>query len=339
MKLNKSVALLLCTVASIFALPSFYKLTVKSNLPLDPGSSSRLLTASRWSSLPTLPKNVKEKAVEAPQSRQINSALITMITDSTYPLHVRAAALRKVLASGTRTEVLNVLFSLANPERTFDFETTMLCAEFTSPMSTVALDAVVDLLGGLAGKTPPPNALPTELTDGMRKGLQSQNDMDQVGQAMERAWRNASPDLKQGLESLEIPAFYAIRTATLITDEPGEALLWMARLETCAHPRTPDSILALALDPAMSIAELSSVLYNWSQRYSMPETALMLTHAMTDPTRNTVQQGISALGLAGTTEALSHVPAIQKAANETKNAWLQSTMNYAIKLAQENIKL
>lgn len=335
MKLNTLVALPVVAAAIVFATSSLNYSPVGNSRSMASDSSGRSVRASSLSSSPASSANGHATAVKAGQRRKSNPALVAMITDNSQPLHVRPGALREILASGTRSEVFDALAALADPASNA-WDTALLGAEFTSPMSNVALDAVADLLAGLAPEAPSTHALPTEVADGIRKGLQSQQDLAGVGQTFERAWRRASPDGRQRLESQEIPDFFARRAAALIADDPSEALLWMARLETCAHPRTPESVFALSRNPAMSVAELSSVLYNWSRRHAGPETSKFLNQAMTDPALNTVQQGISALGLAGTSEALSHVPAMQKAASQTNDPWLQNTLNYAIELAQEN---
>lgn len=325
MKLNPHFALPVVAVAFALSTASIYQSTVKNARSQATRSSGHPLQTSCLSSPPVVRANT-------PTS-------LSNITGKSHPRQIHSGDLLKILEKGTRSEVFDALAALAGPSQSRTCDIALLSAEFTSPMSTVALDALADLLAGTDTEAPSPHVLPVEVADGIRKGFQSQQDQARVGQALERAWLNASPEGRQRLEAQEIPEFFAIRTATVIADEPGEALLWMARLETCAHPSTPESVLALALNPALSIAELSSVLYNWSQNYSMPETSLMLNHAMTDPTRNMVQRGISALGLAGTSDSLSHVPAMEKAASTTNHAWLQSTLNYAVKLAQENMQL
>jgi hypothetical protein len=288
---------------------------------------------------PSLPGRTQNKTATASrqiQGEMISSPTVGLMIDPSHPLHQRGGALRRILAHGTRSEVLKALAALASIHKDSPGDAALLCAEFGSPMSNQAVDTLADWIAGNLADELSPHAMPPEVSDAMRKGLQSQQNLVDVGKALENAWRTAPPDGRQRLEAQEIPALFASRAADSIRYDQGEALLWLARLETCAHPRTAESILALCANPSMPVAEVSDALYNWNQRFSGPESCNLLSSSISNPALSPVQQGISAVGLAGSPTSAAHIPAMHKAAGETANPWLRDTLQLAMQLAQEN---
>lgn len=335
MKLN--IKLLLAAIAAEATFVTYMVHEPMLDKPtLQASAPSRNNPQNQRSSL--LVQTQKKASPESQQNREkkISSKAVTLMIDDAGSLHQRAGALRQILAQGTRSEVLSALAALAGIHKHSPGDAALLCAEFESPLSNQAVETLADWIAGNLNDTLSPHALPPEVSDGMRKGLQAQQNLADVGKALENAWRTASPDGRQRLEAQEIPTLFASRVADSISHDQGEALLWMARLETCSHPRTPESILALSAHPSMPVAELNDAIYNWSQRFSGAESGNLLSSSMSNPALSPVQQGISALGLAGSPAAVAHIPAMQKAASQTANPWLRSSLQFAIQLAQEN---
>lgn len=287
-------------------------------------------------SLPGRTQNKTAPALRQIQGEMISSPTVGLTMDPSLPLHQRGEALRRILAQGTRSEVLKALAALKSIHEDSPGNAALLGAEFASTMSRQAVDTLADWIAGNLANELSPHAMPPDVSDALRKGLQSQQDLADVGKSLENAWRTAPPDGRQRLEAQEIPTLFASLAADSIRRDKGEALLWLARLETCAHPRTAESILALCANPSMPMAEVSDALYNWNQHFSGPESGNLLSSSISNPALSPVQQGISAVGLAGSPTSAAHIPAMRKAAGETANPWLRDTLELAMQLAQEN---
>lgn len=288
---------------------------------------------------PSLPGRTQNETATAPRpirGEMTSSPAVGLMMDPSRPLHQRGAALRRILAQGTGREVVEALAALVSIHKDSPGDAALLGAEFGSPMSNQAVDTLADWIAGNLADELSPHAMPPGVSDAIRKGLQSQQNLADVGKALENAWRTAPPDGRQRLEAQEIPTLFASRAADSIRLDRGEALLWLARLETCAHPRTAESILALCANPSMPMAEVSDALYNWNRRFSGPESGNLLSSSISNPALSPVQQGISAVGLAGSPTSAAHIPAMRKAAGETADPWLRDTLQLAIQLAQEN---
>jgi hypothetical protein len=165
-------------------------------------------------------------------------------------------------------------------------------------------------------------ALPPPLLDALAAVLRNQADQDGLSRALDTAWREASdPSARRRLEGLEIPGLYAARVAEFTaTGDTEAASIYLARLETCDHPGTPDCLAALARQHGFDLSELCDSALNWAATFPALANVPDLSARVSDLGFSPSQRIIAAAALAGAAPGAETVAALDKAARAEPSA-------------------
>ena len=171
-------------------------------------------------------------------------------------------------------------------------------------------------------------ALPPSFVAALGAALGRQEDHAAVARALDTAWRDTTdPVARERLENLEIPGLFAARAADLTAGGDTESAgKYLARLENCSHPGTPDALAGLAAQPGIDINSLCDAAWNWAEKFQGLANPENLAARLTDPAFSPEQRVIAAATLAGAAPGTGTVAALDKAAREQPSAQWRTAM-------------
>lgn len=285
--------------------------------------------------------NQQKIAVKQPVTRpalqvitEVKKSNVATVMNPDETLQKRIAAVSLVLSHGKQSEVSDLFVSLQQlAAQSPSEETTALLEALSSPMSSQAMTACANLLANRDRQLPDFELLDPAFMDSLRKGLQAQLMESALAGILSTVWAT-SPDevIRQRLESMEIPSLYASLAMTQATSDPEESAIYLTRLETCHHPATAATILAMANSPGASVNEMANILFNWTSEHASTTHINFFEGILSDPAYSPTQQGLAALALAATPDATAKIPAIHKAMTKQQEGWLKARLSQSIEM-------